>query len=62
MDDIRRFSKEEKAIIQARGLGQHYIVTDPEIPPAPASQRTLSTLLKALAPVLFLGGCVAGTA
>jgi len=54
------FSEEEKAIIRARGLGQHYIVTDPEIPLAPASQRTLSTLLKALAPVLFLGGCVAG--
>ena len=54
------FSEEEKAIIQARGLGQHYIVADPEIPPAPSSQRTLSRLLKALAPMLFLGGCVAG--
>lgn len=54
------FSEEEKAIIQARGLGQHYITTDSEIPPPSGSQRTLSTLLKALSPMVFLGGCVSG--
>ena len=54
------FSEEEKAIIQARGLGQHYIVTDPEMPPPSGSQRGLVTLLKVLAPCLFLGGCAAG--
>ena len=54
------FSEEEKAIIAERGLGRHYIVTDSEVPPPPGSQRTLSTLLKALSPLLFLGGCVAG--
>jgi hypothetical protein len=54
------FSEEEKAIIRARGLGAHYIVTDPEIPPPPASSTTLAKLLKALAPLVFLGGCVAG--
>jgi hypothetical protein len=54
------FSEEEKAIIHERGLGQHYIVTDPEIPPPSGSHRTLATLLKALAPLVFLGGCVTG--
>lgn len=54
------FSEEEQAIIRARGLGQHYIVTDSETPPASGSQRTFSTLLKVLAPCVFLGGCVAG--
>jgi hypothetical protein len=54
------FSEEEKAIIGARGLGQHYIVTDSETPPPSASQQTLASLLKVLAPCVFLGGCVAG--
>lgn len=54
------FSEEEKAIIRERGLGQHYVVTDSEIPPPADSMRTLSTVLKALAPFVFLGGCVAG--
>jgi hypothetical protein len=54
------FSEEENAIIEARGLSRHYIVTDSETPPPSGSQRTLSTLLKALSPVVFLGGCVAG--
>jgi len=54
------FSEEEKAIIRERGLGQHYIVTDSEIPPPSGSHRTLSTLLKVLALLVFLGGCVAG--
>lgn len=54
------FSEEEKAIIQARGLEKHYIVTDPEIPPPSNAQRSLSTVLKVLALCLFLGGCVAG--
>jgi len=54
------FSEEEKAIIRARGLTAHYIVTDPEIPPPPARYRIAATLLKALAPLVFLGGCAAG--
>ena len=54
------FSEEEKAIIQARGLGQHYIVTDSEVPPPLASHRPISTALKVLSPVVFLGGCVSG--
>jgi hypothetical protein len=54
------FSEEEKAIIRVRGLSAHYIVVDPEIPPPPARLGTLATLLKALAPLTFLGGCVAG--
>lgn len=54
------FSEEEKAIIQARGLGQHYIVTDSEVPPPPAAHRPLSTVLKVLSPLVFLGGCVSG--
>ena len=54
------FSEEEKAIIRARGLSRHYIVTDSEVPPPSGSQRTLSTLLKALSPFVFLGGCVTG--
>lgn len=54
------FSEEEKAIIQSRGLGQHYIAVGAEVaPPAPSSQ-TLSTLLRALSPFVFLTGCVAG--
>jgi hypothetical protein len=54
------FSEEEQAIIRERGLGQHYIVTDSEVPPPSGSQRTLGTLLKGLAPAVFLTGCVAG--
>jgi hypothetical protein len=54
------FSEEEKAIVRARGLSSHYIVVDPEVPPPAASLGTVATLLKALAPLIFLGGCVAG--
>jgi hypothetical protein len=54
------FSEEEKAIVQARGLGQHYFVTDSEVPPPSSSQRTGATLLKALAPVVLLVGCMSG--
>jgi hypothetical protein len=54
------FSEEEKAIIEARGLGQHYIVTDSEVPPPSAAHRPLATALKALSPLVFLGGCVSG--
>jgi hypothetical protein len=54
------FSEEEKEIIRARGLGLHYIITDSEIPPPSTSHRALSTLLKAVAPLLLLAGCVAG--
>jgi hypothetical protein len=54
------FSEEEKAIIQARGLGQHYFVVDPEVPPPRGSHRLLSIWLRALAPLVFLGGCVSG--
>ena len=60
VDTTVLFSEEEKAIIRARGLGQHYFVVDPESPPPTNSQRTLATLLKMLAPVVFLGGCVGG--
>src|SRR5262249_54866633 len=48
-----------KAIIETRGLGQHYIVTDPEIPPPSPSQRPLAKFLKVISPIVFLGGCVA---
>lgn len=54
------FSEEEKAIIRERGLTQHYIVADSEMPPPARSHRTLGTLLQALAPVVLLGGCVVG--
>jgi len=54
------FSEEEKAIIEARGLGRHYIVTDSSVPPPPAAHRPLATALKALSPLVFLGGCVSG--
>ena len=54
------FSEEEKAIIRGRGLAAHYIVADPEIPPPAASSSSVARLLKALAPLTFLGGCVAG--
>lgn len=54
------FSEEEKAIIQARGLGQHYFVVDAEVPPPRESHRLLSLWLRGLAPVVFLGGCVTG--
>jgi hypothetical protein len=54
------FSEEENAIIRERGLGRHFIETDPEQSPPPGSSRTLATLMKALAPLLFLGGCAAG--
>jgi hypothetical protein len=60
VDSTVLFSEEEKAIIQARGLGQHYFVVDPESPPPSNSQRTLATVLKVLAPLVFLGGCVGG--
>jgi hypothetical protein len=54
------FSEEEKAIVQARGLGQHYFVVGSEVPPPKDSQRLLSIWLRALAPVVLLGGCVTG--
>ena len=54
------FSEEEKAIVKARGLGGHYIVVDPEMLPPIASHWTAAKLLKALAPLLFLAGCVTG--
>jgi hypothetical protein len=54
------FSEEEKAIVQARGLGQHYFVVDSEVPPPKDSQCLLSIWLRALAPVVLLGGCVTG--
>ena len=54
------FSEEEKAIIRGRGLGAHYIVADPEAPPPRASSSTVARLLKALAPLVFVVGCVAG--
>jgi hypothetical protein len=54
------FSEEEKAIIRERGLGAHYLAVDPEVPPTAGSSSTTATLLKALAPLVFLGGCVAG--
>ncbi len=54
------FSEEEKAIIRERGLGRHYIVADSEVPPVSRSHRRLGILLQALAPVVLLGGCVAG--
>jgi hypothetical protein len=54
------FSEEEKAIIRGRGLGAHYIVVDPEMPPPRASSSTAARLLKAFAPLVFLGGCVVG--
>ena len=54
------FSEEEKAIIRERGLGQHYIVADSEVPPVSRSYRRLGILLQSLAPVVLLGGCVAG--
>ena len=54
------FSEEEKAIIQARGLGQHYFMVDPEVAPPKETHRLLSIWLRALAPLVFLGGCVTG--
>ena len=60
VDTTVLFSEEEKAIIQARGLGTHYFVVDPETPPPSNWQYTLATLLKVLAPLVFLGGCVGG--
>ena len=60
VDTTVLFSEEEKAIIQARGLGQHYFTVDPETPPPSNSQRNLATVLKVLAPLVFLGGCVGG--
>jgi hypothetical protein len=50
------FSEEEKAIVQARGLGQHYFVVGSEVPPPRGSHRLLSIWLRALAPVVLLGG------
>lgn len=60
VDTTVLLSEEEKAIIQARGLGQHYFVVDPESPPPTNSQRGLATILKVLAPLVLLGGCVGG--
>lgn len=54
------FSEEEKAIIRERGLGAHYLAVDPEVPAPGAASGTVATLLKASAPLVFLGGCVAG--
>jgi len=54
------FSEEEKAIVQARGLGQHYFVVGSEVPPPRGSHRLLSIWLRALALVVLLGGCVTG--
>jgi hypothetical protein len=54
------FSEEEQAIIRARGLGSHYIVTDPEMPPPRAGTGTVGRLLIAVSPLVFVGGCVAG--
>lgn len=54
------FSEEEKAIIRERGLGQHYIVAEPETPPSTRAHRRFGILLQALAPIVLLGGCVAG--
>lgn len=54
------FSEEEKAIIQERGLGRHYIVTDPDVAPPVRSHRRLGILLQVLAPFVLFGGCVAG--
>ncbi|HTV30509.1 MAG TPA: hypothetical protein VMF32_22385, partial [Xanthobacteraceae bacterium] len=45
---------------RARGLGSHYIVTDPDMPPPVAGTGTLGRLLIAFSPLVFLGGCVAG--
>jgi hypothetical protein len=52
------FSEEEKAIIETRGLGRHYIVTDSEVPPPSPSQLPLAKFLKVISPIVFLGGCV----
>ena len=54
------FSEEEKAIVRARGLGQHYFVVGSEVPPPRGLHRLLSIWLRSLAPVVLLGGCVTG--
>lgn len=54
------FSEEEKAIIRARGLGQHFFVVGSETSPPPGSFRTLSVVLQLLSPLVLLGGCVTG--
>jgi hypothetical protein len=54
------FSEEEKEIIKARGLGQHYFVVDSEMPPPAGSHRLLSIWLRVLAPFVLLTGCVTG--
>jgi hypothetical protein len=54
------FSEEEKAIVQARGLGQHYFTVGSEVPPPGGSHRLLSIWLRALAPLVLLGGCASG--
>jgi hypothetical protein len=54
------FSAEETAIIRERGLGGHYIVADPEVPPPAGSLDTVATVLKALSPLVFLSGCTVG--
>lgn len=54
------FSEEEKAIIRTRGLGSHYIVTDPDSPPPAAMLNMIARLLKIFAPMVFVGGCTAG--
>jgi hypothetical protein len=54
------FSEEEKEIIKARGLGQHFFAVGSEMPPPSGSHRILSIWLRALAPIVLLTGCVAG--
>jgi hypothetical protein len=54
------FSEEEKAIIHARGLGQHYFQIGSNVPPPATWLRPLAALLKAASPLVFLAGCVAG--
>jgi hypothetical protein len=60
LDCVVHFSEEEKAIIRARGLSQHFFVVGSETPPPSSSLRMLSLVLQLLAPVVFLGGCVTG--
>jgi len=54
------FSEEEQAIIRERGLGQHFIVADSEMPPPIRSHRRLGILFQALAPFTLLTSCAVG--